>query len=87
EVYELFVKEISAKYDKNIHKVKTVYDVASCMVGVIFSFTFFGLWVFEGVKWGTIVCALINGALIGICTKTFENHFEFKDAFDLRKYF
>ena len=87
EVYELFVKEVSAKYGKDIHKVKTVYDIISCLLGVALSFSFFGLWVFEGVKWGTLVCALINGALIGLCTRTMERHFEFKDSFKLRKYF
>ncbi len=87
EVYELFVKEVSARFDRNINKVKTVYDVCSCMLGVILSFSFFGLWVFEGVKWGTIVCAIINGSLIGLCTKALERVFEFKDSLKLRKYF
>ncbi len=87
EVYELFVKEVSDRFDKNIHKVKTVYDIASCALGITFSFCFFGLWVFEGVKWGTIVCAMINGALIGLITKGLEKVFRFKDLFDLREYF
>ncbi len=87
EVYELFVKEMSTKLNKDINKVKTVYDVCSCLLGVILSFSFFGLWVFEGVKWGTIVCALINGSIIGFCSKTFEHFFEFKDGLKLRKYF
>ena len=87
EVYELFVKEVSDRFDKNIHKVKTVYDIASCALGVIFSFCFFGLWVFEGVKWGTIVCAIVNGALIGLITKGLEKVFRFKDLFNLREYF
>lgn len=87
EVYELFVKEISAKYKWNIHHVKTCYDICSCLVGVILSFIFFGFGVFRGVKLGTIICALINGTLIGFCSKFLEKHFEFKDTFQLRKYF
>ncbi len=87
EVYELFVKELSAKLDRNINKVKTVYDICSCLLGVILSFSFFGLWVFEGVKWGTIVCAAINGSIIGLTTRTLEHFFEFKDGLKLRKYF
>lgn len=87
EVYELFVKEVSTKINKDINKVKTVYDITSCLLGVVLSFSFFGLWVFEGVKWGTIVCALINGSLIGLYTRIFEHFFEFKDGLKLRKYF
>ncbi len=87
EVYELFVKEVSVKTGKDINKVKTVYDICSCLLGVVLSFSFFGLWVFEGVKWGTIVCALVNGALIGFVSRMFERLFDFKDGLKLRKYF
>lgn len=84
EVYELFVKELSQKTGWNIHKVKTVYDCASCLVGVILSFAFFGLWHFEGVKWGTILCALINGFLIDRIGRMLDRIFDFRDRFRLR---
>ena len=87
EVYELLVKELSAKYGWNIHKVKTVYDCASCLVGVILSFAFFGLWHFEGVKWGTILCALINGFLIGRIGTVLDRMFDFRDRWKLRERF
>ena len=87
EVYELFVKEVSAKFNVEIHRFKTCYDLCSCLVGVILSFCFFGLWVFKGVKWGTIICALINGSIIGLCSKFFDRFFEFKDGLKLRKFF
>ena len=87
EVYELFVKEVSAKYGKDIHKVKTVYDICSCTVGVILSFCFFGFGVFHGVKLGTILCALINGSLIGLCSKCLEHFFVFKNRFKPRGFF
>lgn len=87
EVYELFVKEIAAKTGKNINVCKTVYDFCSCAVGVALSFAFFGLWHFEGVKLGTIFCALVNGATIGVCSRFFESRFAFEDKLDLRKYF
>lgn len=80
EVYELFVKEVSTKYGINIHKFKTAYDCISCLVGILLSFAFFGLWQFEGVKLGTIVCALVNGWIISKWTHLLEKHFDFKDA-------
>ena len=87
EAYELFVKELAAKSNRDVNKIKTAYDCASCLLAVILSFSFFGLGHFEGVKLGTIVCALINGALIGLCSKGLEAVFSFRDALRLRKYF
>ena len=87
EVYELFVKELAAKYGWSISRVKTVYDCCSCLAGVGMSFAFFGLWHFEGVKLGTVFCALINGSLIGLCGRLYESVFVFRDAFGWRKFF
>lgn len=87
EVYELFVKELSKKLNIPIHRFKTIYDCCSCLVGLILSFSFFGFGTFIGVRWGTIVCALINGTLIGFISKFLETHFEFRDKFNFRRYF
>ncbi len=84
EVYELFVKEVSVKFEIDISKVKTVYDCASCVVSILLSFAFFGLWSFEGVKLGTVICALLNGTLIGVWNKACENIWDFKDRFDIK---
>lgn len=65
EVYELCVKVISEDKQLPIPKVKTVYDCISCLFSVVLSFAFFGFGHFEGVKLGTIICALINGSIIG----------------------
>ena len=85
EAYELFVIEIAAKTKVNINIVKTVYDCISCLLGIVLSFAFFGLWHFEGVKFGTILCALINGFLIGKCSKVIESVFEFRDGLHIRQ--
>ncbi len=87
EVYELFVKEVSSLLNVNINKFKTIYDISSCILAIIMSFAFFGMWQFEGVKLGTVFCALINGFTIGIFSKTFDNHFEFKDKLKFRTFF
>ena len=77
EAYELIVKEISSKFLININKVKTIYDCISASLAVILSFAFFGFGVFRGVGIGTIICALINGYLIGKISAFFEDRFEF----------
>jgi len=87
EVYELFVKEASAKCGMEIHRFKQRYDCTSCLVGVILSFAFFGLWHFEGVKLGTIFCALVNGPIIGCCSRCFDKRFDFYDAKPWRQFF
>lgn len=87
EVYELVVVEAADMLHKDASRVKTVYDIVSTVFAVGMSFLFFGLWHFEGVKIGTVVCALVNGFLIGLCTKILEHFFEFKDGWKLRKFF
>lgn len=87
EVYELFVKLLSRKAGVELTKFKTVYDISSCLLAVTLSFLFFGFGHFEGVKWGTIVCALVNGKCIALWSGFFEKRFMFADALPLRKYF
>ena len=78
EAYELIVKEVSAQSGKNINKVKTAYDCISVVLGIAMSFFFFGFGVFEGVKLGTVVCAVINGFLISRISKLLEGKFDFR---------
>lgn len=87
EAYELIVKELSAKTGCDINKVKTVYDCLSTFLGIVMSFAFFGFGVFEGVKLGTVICAFINGFLIGRFTTFLEKRFEFRNRFDMEKHF
>ena len=84
EAYELIVKEISSKFSININKVKTIYDCISVSLAVVLSFAFFGFGVFRGVGIGTIICALINGYLIGRISAFLEQKFEFVNKLDER---
>lgn len=87
EAYELFVKQLSKKTGLPIHKCKTLYDCGSCLLAVVLSFLFFGLWQFRGVNIGTVVCALINGTLVGWCGKWFKKRYAFTDRFGARAFF
>lgn len=87
EAYELLVKEISQTKKIKISKVKTIYDLSSTTLSVILSFSFFGFLHFEGIKLGTLFCAIINGYLIGKVSTMLENKFDFRDRFPLRKFF
>ena len=83
EAYELFVKTISQKYRLSLGTVKTTYDCCSCVLAIVLSLCFFGGLV--GVHWGTVVCALFNGFLIGCFGKLLNHKLTFKDAFPLRE--
>lgn len=87
EAYELYVKEVSSHYNLDTGKCKTVYDCVSCIVSILMSFAFFGLWHFEGVNWGTILCALVNGSLIGLVSSFIKKHFDVVDKFSFREFF
>lgn len=85
EVYELFVKAASKRFDKDIGKFKIVYDCVSCTLAVAMSFLFFNE--LRGVGTGTFICALLNGAAIGFLSKIFDKVFIFEPKFRLEKYF
>ena len=87
EVYELFVSEVSKAYRLRTSRVKTVYDCVSCVIGIALSFIFFGFGNIVGIGWGTVICALINGFIIGWMTKMEDRWFAFKDVLPLRKFF
>lgn len=80
EVYELFIKELSAKYHRPTSRIKTLYDYTSCAVAIVLSFLFYGFLHFEGVKWGTIVCALVTGRCVGWFNRLLDRHFSFPAA-------
>lgn len=87
EAYDLIVKEYVGKYNGNIGRVKTIYDCCSCLLAILLSFLFFGMWHFEGIKIGTVICALVNGSLIGFHSRWLDALFYFEDCLPLRSTF
>ena len=81
EVYELFVKLVAEKHKLAIHRVKLVYDIGSCLLGALLSLALFGFKTLVGVGWGTVVCALINGHIIGFFTKLYDRLWRYEDRF------
>ena len=87
EAYELIVKEFTKKFSFDVARFKTVYDCISTLVSVALSFAFFGLGVFRGVGVGTVVCALVNGFLIGKISAWLGTTFTFKNRVAIEQYF
>lgn len=78
EVYDMVVKLASERLEKPISRCKMVYDVTSCIVAVVLSLLFFGD--IRGVGVGTVVCALVNGYLIGLFCRILEKYIDFSPA-------
>jgi uncharacterized membrane protein YczE len=83
---ELFVKEFAVHFGKDIHKIKTAYDMTFLIISVALNLILFGG--FVGIGIGTVITALLNGPSISMFAHFLEKHFEFKAAFPkLEKYF
>ena len=87
EAYELIVKELAQKFSVNINKVKTAYDCINTVLALVLSFAFFGFGVFRGVGIGTIVCAVINGFLIGKISLLLDHFFRFENKMQWERFF
>lgn len=85
--YELFVKEFASRYRWKVSRVKTCYDVASCLAAVLLSFLFFGMWQIRGIHIGTVLCALVTGTIVGWIRNFIDTHFHVRDALHLGRYF
>lgn len=83
---ELFVKEFALRFGKDIHKVKTIYDMTFLVISVALNLILFRG--FVGIGIGTVITAALNGPIISVFAHALEKHFEFKAAFPkLEKYF
>ncbi len=87
EVYELFVKELSAAFRIKTERFKIGYDIGSALLSLVLSFAVFGFGQFRGIGWGTLVTVLCNGLLIGATLRFIDRHFDFYPALPFEKYF
>ncbi|MBQ8803680.1 MAG: hypothetical protein IJZ53_08615 [Tyzzerella sp.] len=85
--YEFFVKEVSGKLQIDINKFKRGFDFSFCVIGIVMSFCFFGLWHFEGIKLGTVICVLFNSFAIAKWSKFYEQNWEIRDKWGFRQRF
>lgn len=88
QVYDFFVKGVSAKYGFDRTKFKTCFDGSCLVVSCVMTLIFFKG--FVGVGVGTLIMTVINGPLIGFFDKTFDKYFcvvplarNFAKGFDL----
>ncbi len=64
QVYDFFVKGITARYSLDRTRFKQGFDAVCLLVSVAMSFLLFGK--LNGVGWGTLLMTVCNGFLIGL---------------------
>lgn len=79
QVYDFFVKAVSGKYGIKLSVLKTIVDLTCLTASVIMTFVFFGK--IEGIGWGTLVMACLNGTIIGFFSKLLDKIFDFQPIF------
>ena len=79
QVYDFFVKAVSMKYGIKISLFKTIFDLTCLAASLIMTFCFFGK--LEGVNFGTVIMALINGTIIGLFSKLIDKIFDIRPSF------
>ena len=79
QVYDFFVKAVSLRYGIKLSVLKTIVDLSCLTASVIMTFAFFGR--IEGIGWGTLVMAVINGTIIGFFSKILDKFFDFQPTF------
>ncbi len=79
QVYDFFVKAVSAKYGIKLPLLKTIVDLSCLTASVIMTFAFFGE--IKGIGWGTLIMALLNGTVIGFFSKLLDKAFNFQPTF------
>jgi len=88
EVYDIFVRDLAIHFKVPISRFKTGFDCVFAAFGIILSFSFYGLWQFEGVKIGTLFCAVCNGSIIGWIGNILDRRFDFPARWTkFQKYF
>ncbi len=79
QVYDFFVKGISARFSLNRTKCKIVFDVCSLAAALALSLLFFRR--FNGIGIGTLIMTAFNGLLIGAFGKAIDRLFVFEPLF------
>ncbi len=79
QVYDFFVKAVSLRYGIKLPVLKTIVDLACLVASLVVTYCFFRK--IEGIGWGTLVMAALNGTIIGLFSKLLDKFFDFRPTF------
>ena len=78
-MYDFFVKAVSLRYGFRLPVCKTAVDLSLLLIAVVMTFCFFGK--AEGIGWGTLLMAVVNGTIIGFFSRLLDRAFVFRPRF------
>lgn len=92
QVYELFVAEVSSRFNININKVKCLFDISLLVISIVLAFALFGdaktfdfstigYSSFHSIGLGTLVTTAINSPIIAFMSKLINKFFNPTPAF------
>ncbi len=87
EFYEFFCHSISEKWHFNFFKVKFIFELSLCAIGIIISFICHGFGAVHGLGIGTLICALLTINTSHLFAKIIAKHCTFRDGLSWRKHF
>ena len=79
QVYDFFVKSISAKFGIDRTKLKRIFDAGCLLVACTMTLIFFQRFIGVGIV--TLIMTIFNGILIGFVGRQLDEHFEFTPYF------
>lgn len=79
QVYDFFVKGMSARFHKDRTKFKRCFDAACLGLSLILTLLFFRR--IQGIGVGTVIITFVNGILIGFFGRCYERYTEFVPIF------
>lgn len=79
QVYDFFVKSVAFRYGIRLSVFKTAVDITLLLTSVVMTFCFFGRP--EGLGWGTLVMAVMNGSIIGFFSGLLDRTVGFRPRF------
>ena len=78
--YDLFVYETATNFNKNMTKVKWIYDLTSLAVAIILMLALFQKFDLEMVGIGTLLLTVVNTPLIALSGKLLDRFVDFSPA-------
>ena len=81
EAYEMFVKDVTDTYQKDMTKVKWLFDLSALLIAVVLMLVLFRRFAFNMVGLNTVLATIVNAPLIGFFGKILDRAGSFDSSF------
>lgn len=81
EAYEMFVKDVADTYQKDMTRVKWLFDLSALLIAVVLMLVLFRRFAFNMVGLNTVLATIVNAPLIGFFGKMLDRVGSFDSSF------